>query len=117
MKQSVCRGVFRGIKLDFEGMCREAARLGSQGIDLVGPSQFPILKKYGLVPTMVGGGSGIRRGINDKENYSAIDRRMREAIEATAAAGAPNVIVMAGDRKGISDEQGLENSVEFHTDG
>jgi hydroxypyruvate isomerase len=113
LKQAVCQGVFRGVKLDLDGMCREAARLGAKGMDLVGPDAFPVLKKHGLVPTMVGGGSGIKNGINDKKNHAEIDRKMREAIKATAAAGAPNVIVMAGDRKGISDEEGLENSAQF----
>lgn len=113
LKQGVCRGVFGRLKLDFEGQCREAARLGVYGIDLVGPEAFPMLKKYGLVPTMVGGGSGIQSGINDKKNHEAIDRRMRAAIAAAAEAGAPNVIVLAGDRKGLTDEEGLENSVLF----
>ncbi len=113
LKQAVCRGVFNGAKLDFEGMCREAARLGAVGIDLVGPEAFPMLKKYGLVPTMVSGGSGIKAGINDPKYHAEIDAKMREAIKATAAAGAPNVIVLAGDRQGITDEQGLDNSVLF----
>ena len=38
---------------------------------------------------------------------------MREAIQAAAEAGAPNVIVLAGDRAGISEEEGLSNSVLF----
>jgi hydroxypyruvate isomerase len=113
LKQAVCGGVFSGAKLDLDGMCREAARLGAHGIDLVGPNAFPTLKKYGLVPTMVPGGSGIQYGINDKKNHEDIDRKLREAIKITADAGAPNVIVLAGDRKGITDEQGLENSVAF----
>ena len=113
LKQSVCRGVFAGLKLDLDGMCREAARLGAVGIDLVGPETFPVLKKYGLVPTMVGGGSGIKNGINDKKNHAEIDAKMRAAINAAADAGAPNVIVLAGDRQGISDEQGLENCALF----
>jgi hydroxypyruvate isomerase len=113
LKQAVCRGVFRGLKLDLDGMCREAARLGVTGFDLQGPDAFPTLKKYGLVPTMVGGGSGIKRGINDPANHRDIDARMREAIKAAAAAGAPNVIVMAGSREKISDDEGLENSVNF----
>ena len=109
----MCRGVFKGSNLDLEGECREAARLGACGIDLVGPEAFPLLKKYTLLPTLVPGGSGIKEGINDKKNHSAIDRRMREAIKAAAAAGAPNVIVLAGDRKGLTDEEGLNNSVLF----
>jgi hydroxypyruvate isomerase len=113
LKQAVCLGVFGGTKLDFEAKCREAARLGAHGIDLVGPDTFPTLKKYGLVPTMVPGGGGIKNGINDKANHAEIDRKMREAIRAAADAGAPNVIVMAGDRKGLTDEQGLENSAVF----
>ncbi len=113
LKQSLCRGVFSGLKLDLDGQCREAARLGAVGIDLVDPKDFPVLKSHGLLPTMVHGGSGIKSGINDKKNHAEIDMKMREAIKATAAAGAPNVIVLAGDRKGISDEEGLENTVAF----
>jgi len=113
LKQAICRGVFKGIKLELDDMCREAARLGFWGIDLVGPETFPVLKKHGLIPTMVPGGSEIKKGINDTKYHADIDRKMREAIKAAAAAGAPNVIVLAGDREGISDEQGLENCAAF----
>ena len=113
LKQSLCRGVFKGLKIDFDGQCREAARLGAYGIDLVGPKEFETLKKYGLIATMVGGGSGIKKGINDKANHAEIDPKMREAITAASAAGAPNVIVLAGDRAGLTDEQGLDNCVTF----
>jgi hydroxypyruvate isomerase len=113
LKQAVTRGCFRGGKFEFEDMCREAARLGALGFDLVGPDLFPIVKKYGLVPTMVPGGSSIRDGINNKDNHTGIDQRLRPAIQAAADAGAPNVIVLSGERKGMPDEQGIENSVLF----
>ena len=113
LKQGVCMGVFRGLKVSFEEKCRIAKELGVEGFDLVGPDRFPILKKYGLVPTMVPGGSSIKRGINNKAYHAEIERRMRAAIKAAAEAGAPNVIVLAGDRKGLTDEEGLENSVLF----
>ena len=113
LKQAVCRGVFKDSKLDLDGMCREAARLGAAGIDLVGPQDFPTLRKHGLIPTMVSGGSSIKQGINDKKTHAQIDTKMREAIKAAAEAGAPNVIVLAGDRAGISDDEGLENCAVF----
>ena len=113
LKQGLCRGVFKGVKLDLDGMCREAARLGAVGIDLVGPDAFATLKQHGLIPTMVPGGGGIKKGINDKKNHAEIDPKLREAIRAAAGAGAPNVIVMAGDREGITDAEGAENSVVF----
>ena len=113
LKQAVCQGVFRGLNLDLEGMCREAARLGAKGFDLKGPSDFAVIKKYGLVPTMVGGGSSIKAGINDRKLHDEIEQRMRPILKAAADAGAPNVIVMAGDRASISDDQGIDNSVVF----
>lgn len=113
LKQAVCGGVFRGTKLDLDGMCREAAKAGALGMDLVGPDAFPTLKKHGLVPTMVPGGSGIKKGINDPRNHADIEPKTRAAIKAAAEAGAPNVIMLSGDREGLSDEQGLENCASF----
>jgi hydroxypyruvate isomerase len=113
LKQAVCKGVFKGVKLDNDEMCREVAKVGAWGIDLVGPEMFPFLKKYGLVPTMLPGGSGIKAGINDPKNHAAIEPKMRAAIKDAAAAKAPNVIVLAGDRAGISDAQGLDTCVTF----
>jgi len=113
LKQAVCRGVFKDAKLDLDGMCREAARLGIVGIDFVGPADFQTLRKYGLIPTMISGGSSIKKGINDLKNHAEIDPKIREAIKVAGAAGVPNVIVMAGDRAGISDEQGMENCTVF----
>jgi hydroxypyruvate isomerase len=113
LKQAVTRGCFRGTNFSMEEMCREAARLGALGFDLVGPNDFPVLKKYGLVPTMAPGGSSIRDGINRKTNHAGIEERLRAALQAAADGGAPNVIVMSGERQGMSDEEGLDNSVLF----
>jgi hydroxypyruvate isomerase len=113
LKQGICRGVFKGVKLDNDALCREAAKAGAWGIDLVGPEFFPSLKKYGLIPTMVPGGSGIKAGINDPKHHADIEPKMRAALKIAADAKAPNVIVLAGDRAGISDEQGLDTCVSF----
>ena len=113
LRQGVCLGVFRGLKLTQDETCREVARAGGHGIDLVGPDWFPSLRKYGLVPTMVPGGSDIRKGINDPRLHASIDGRMRAAIKSAAGAGAPNVIVLAGDRSGFTDEQSMDHCVAF----
>ncbi len=114
LKQSVCSGVFgRGTPL--EVMCWEAARIGFKGFDLRGVQDFPMLKKYGLIPTMVPGGGGtIPEGPIRKENHAAIIAKCHETIDACAAAGAPNLIVLSGERKGMSDAQGMDNCVEFY---
>ena len=51
IKQGVTRGVFaRGTSI--EDCCKLAAPLGIKGFDLIGPADWPTLKKYGLVPSM-----------------------------------------------------------------
>ena len=113
IKQGICRGVFKGLKLTDDETCREVAKAGAWGIDLVGPEMFPYLKKYGLLPTMIPGGSGIKAGINDPKLHAEIDGKMRAAIRAAADFGAPNVIVLAGDRGTFTDEQSMDHCVTF----
>lgn len=52
LKQCAMRANFDP-KMPFDGMCREAARLGIHGFDLIGPQDWPTLRKYSLIPTMV----------------------------------------------------------------
>jgi hypothetical protein len=47
IKQGVCTGVFRGLKLTDDEMCREVVRLGGHGIDLQPPEKFAVLKNTG----------------------------------------------------------------------
>ena len=95
-------------------MCWEASRLGFKGFDLRGVQDFPMLKKYGLIPSMVPGGGGtIPEGPTRKENHADIEKKCHEVIDACAAAGAPNAIVLSGERKGMPDAEGMDNCVAF----
>ena len=114
IKQGVTRGVFgRGAAL--EDSCREAARLGIKGFDLIGPADWPTLKKYGLVPSMYppGPGGTIAEGLCRKENHDRLRTAMRAAIDEAAAAGVPNIITFPGERKGMGDQEGADNCVAF----
>src|SRR6266700_1425132 len=82
IKQGVTRGVF-GRDMRLEDACRAAARLGIKGFDLIGPADWPLLKKYGLVPSMypAGAGGDIRSALNRKENHERIEKSLRAAID------------------------------------
>jgi hydroxypyruvate isomerase len=112
LKQSVTRGCF-GRQMAFEDMLRHAARLGFAGFDLVRASDLALVKKYGLVPSMVSGAGTIADNMNHKEHHAALEPQLRAAIQAAADAAAPNVIVLSGNRRGISDEEGMENCLTF----
>jgi hydroxypyruvate isomerase len=111
LKQGVTAGVFDP-KMSFEDQCRLAAELGCAGFDLVQMKDWPVLKKYGLVPSMAppeATGISIRDGINAKENHDRIENSMRAAIDQCAAAGCPNLITLSGNRRGMPDAQGEDN--------
>ncbi len=113
LKQGVCGSVFGRGSMTMAEKCKAAARLGFLGWDLVGPKDWPTLKENGLIPTMVPSASGIRDGINRKENHERMLQGVRESIDLAAAAGAPNVIILSGERKGLPDDQGADNCVLF----
>jgi len=114
LKQGVTNGVF-GRGAMFEDNCREAARLGIVGYDLIGPDRWPILKKYGLVPSMYPGGPGgtIAEALNNKANHDRLRPLMHAAIDDAAANGVPNLITFSGNRKGMADPEGADNCVAF----
>ncbi len=97
-------------KIPFEEFCGHCKRIGIQSIELLGPADFPMLQKHGLVCAMVNSHS-LTQGLNHVENHAECLAKIREAIEATAAAGFPNVICFSGNRAGIDDEEGLKNCV------
>lgn len=106
LNQSVCQWCYGGTPV--EELAARAAKIGLMGIDLVGPEHFETLKKHGLIGTMTPS-HGIGKGLNRLENHEECLGQIRKSIEATSAAGFPNVICFSGNRAGMSDEEGLKN--------
>jgi hydroxypyruvate isomerase len=112
-----------GTKLTFDDMCREAARVGHRGFDLVGPQDWATLKKYGLVCTMAPAmGVTIRDGLIRPALHDAIEKSIHDEIDLCAANGWPNIITVGGERRGIGPEEGkapciaLLNRVKAHAE-
>src|SRR5262245_50370821 len=113
IKQGVTRGVFAR-EMSLDDCCREAARLGIKGFDLIGPADWPTLKKHGLTPSMYPGPGGtIPEALNRKENHDRIEKSLRAAIDEAALNGVPNVITFSGNRNGMDDRVGADNCVAF----
>ncbi len=101
-------------KMPLEDRCREAARLGCVGFDLVGAKDWPTLKKYGLIPTMAPpGGVSMEDGIIHKEAHEKSLAALSASIDECAAGGCPNIITVGGQRRGMSNAEGAENAVAF----
>jgi len=109
INQSVCKWCFR--KQSLEELCAIGKKMGLKAIDLIGPKDFPTLKKYGLASSMIGT-HALRKGMNDKNNHAECISKIRSSIDAAAEAGFPNVISFSGDRGNIPDDVGVENAIE-----
>jgi len=107
--QSVSRWCYRKWSLD--QLCQVSKKLGLEAIDLLGPGEFATVKKYGLAVSMVNSHS-LANGLADKKFHDQCLAKLRQAIDATAEAGFPNVISFSGNRRGIPDDVGIENAVE-----
>jgi len=109
IRHSVCRWCYG--KMSMDDLARECARIGLEGIDLVGTGDWEILKAHGLIGTMTPS-HGIAKGLNRKENHEECLGKIRDAIDKTSAEGWPNVICFSGNRGGMSEEEGLVNCAE-----
>lgn len=106
---SVCRWCFGDLSID--QLCIEAKKIGITGIDLVGPSDWPILKKHGLVSSMCNGAEiGLDKGWSHPEHHAVLIKNYTEHIALVAAAGFTNLICFSGNRNGMDDETGLNNA-------
>ena len=66
IKQSVCKWCYGGIPLEeFAAFC---VKIGIRSIELVGPQDWPILKKHGLICAMSPGGS-LTEGLAHTKNH------------------------------------------------
>jgi hydroxypyruvate isomerase len=110
LKQSACRWCYRDIPL--ENLAKAAAEIGLKGIDLLNdPNDWPVVKKYGLIPTMTSGAGAIPDACNRKDLHDKLEKEFQTNIPRAAENGIPNVITFSGNRKGMSDGEGLENTV------
>lgn len=106
IRQSVTGWAFKF--RDIEDFCRQLKTLGLSGLDLVSNrAHWPVLKEHGLAATMVPGAGGIKDGLNNNSRHPEFLKQFRENIAAAASFGWKRVITMAGDRKGISDADGM----------
>jgi hydroxypyruvate isomerase len=111
INHSVCRWTYNDLSV--EELCTTVKSLGFAAIDLVGPKDWPTLKKHDVYSSMCNGAEiNLVNGWNHKEYHPTLIKNYTEHIELVAKAGYKNLICFSGNRNGMDDETGLKNSVE-----
>lgn len=110
IKQSVCKWCYP--KVNVADLSAFAAKIGMKAVDLLNPDEYEIPRTYGLICSMGYADAGtIKDGLNRVANHAAIEAGLRKNIPLAAKAGVPNVITFSGVRAGMSDDEGLKNSI------
>jgi hydroxypyruvate isomerase len=112
INHSVCQWTYGFLSV--EELCKVANDIGIPAIDLMGPKDWPTLKKYNLYSSMcyVAAGSSLTSGWNDKANHEKLVKDYLETFPMMVQAGYKDVICFSGSRNGMDDETGLKNCVE-----
>lgn len=111
IQHSVCRWTYNHLSL--EELCKLVKDIGFSAIDLVGPSDWPILQKYDIYSSMCNGAEiSLTEGWNDKKYHEQLTNNYTGMIPRVAKAGYKNLICFSGNRNGMDDETGMENCVK-----
>ena len=111
INHSVCKWCFS--KIPLEEFAVKVKAMGITGIDLIGPKQWHILKKYGLISSMCNGAEiSLTEGWNDKKYHRTLVDNYLKHIDMVSDAGFKNLICFSGNRRNIGDEKGLLNCAE-----
>lgn len=107
-KHSVCRWCYGGIPL--EEFAEQAKGAGVASIELLSADEWKVVQRYGLTCALgTGAFASISDGFNNPANHAKLQQSYATLIEQAAAMGIPQVIVFSGNRRGMSDEVGLDN--------
>jgi hydroxypyruvate isomerase len=111
VNHSVCKWCYP--KISLEDLCKSAKEMGMASIELLGPEDWPTLKKYGLTCAMPWGAhKTLNRGFNDPTYHDELIALYENVIPKAANAGLDKLICFSGNRNGMSDEQGLKNCAQ-----
>ncbi|MCO5238101.1 MAG: TIM barrel protein [Chitinophagaceae bacterium] len=108
INHSVCRWCYGNIPL--EEFCIGVKKIGFSAIDLVGPKDWPVLRKHGIYSSMCNGAEiNLEDGWNHPEFHPTLIKNYSEMIPLVAKAGYKQLICFSGSRRNLDDETGWKN--------
>lgn len=111
INHSACRWCYQAIPL--EQLLKDFNRLGIKALDLTGPEEWPLMKKYGIFASMCwGAGKGITEGWNDPKLHDELIADYSQMIPRVAEAGYKSLICFSGNRNGMDDQEGLKHCAD-----
>ena len=108
-RQSVARWCFASTPLD--DLCRQAKASGLHAIDLLSEDEWAVPARHGLTCAIANGPGPIPDGWNTPANHDRLVAESERLLPLIARAGIPQMIVFSGNRRGMSDAEGIAHCV------
>lgn len=109
LKHSVSRWCYGRIPLD--QLCQTAKAIGYKSVELLDENDWAVVKAQGLDCAMANGFGTIPVGFNNPQNHDKLVADAEAMIPKAAAAGVPNIVCFSGNRRGLSDGEGIANCI------
>jgi hydroxypyruvate isomerase len=110
IKQSFVWGTFaRGVPP--EQLIREAAATGYASIEMGPREHWDRIRDAGMQIAIFVGHASLADGMNDRKNHDRIEKELLASIEVAGRYQIPSILCLSGNRRGKSDEEGIENTV------
>jgi hydroxypyruvate isomerase len=110
IRHSVSQWCFPDIPLPDLAIAARNMRIES--IELLEPADWPVVQRAGLTCAMARAPDTITDSFNRRENHAQLVPAFQQRLRDCACAGLPNLICFSGNRRGQSDEEGLEICAE-----
>jgi hydroxypyruvate isomerase len=112
IKQSVSYWCFANKGVSDEDLVKESAKIGYASIEMPPESIWGMIRDNGMVIASLGGHASLTDGLNKKSNHDRIEQEILKNLEIAKNNSIISLIVFSGNRNGISDWEGLDNTVE-----
>jgi hydroxypyruvate isomerase len=110
IKQSVAWWCFAD-KLAPEVLIREAARIGYAGVEMCPEEHFQKVVDSGMKMITHNAHRSIAEGLNRLNNHDRIRKETEHNLALAQKWGIPVIIMLSGNREGLPDDEGIENTV------
>ena len=111
LRQSFSWWCFENRGVSATRLLKAAKRIGYHGVDLLPEGLWDQAREAGLMIVNGSGPRPLEKGFNRREHHAWLQDELSKQLEFAAQYQVPLVTVFAGNREGLSDEEGLANTV------
>jgi hydroxypyruvate isomerase len=111
LRQSFSWWCFENRGVPVTRLLKEAKTIGYHGVDLLPEGLWDQAREAGLMIVNGSGPRPLEKGFNRREHHAWLQDELSKQLELAAQYQVPLVTVFAGNREGLSDDEGLTNTV------